>query len=359
MDTSDPDISFDNNGICNWCIEAEEKLPLFMLSKAESERRLDILVKDIKSKQTGQYDSIIGLSGGVDSSYLAYWAHRAGLKPLTVHFDNGWNSETAVSNIKKIIDKCGFDLETYMINWPEFRDLQRSFLKAGVIDIEMLTDHAIMASLRTIMKKHGISCVISGANYATEHGLPAAWVWPKGDWTNIKGIHKRFGTVALKTYPHSGIFSSIIAPALGLAGKIIQPLDLMSYSKERAMIELSNEFDWKYYGGKHYESIFTKFYQAYILPVKFGVDKRRSHLSCLIRTGEISKQSATEELSTPLYDEVSMQNDKSYVCKKLGFSESEFDRIMQEPPHAHNEYPTNQALRKIISALGKIFFSKK
>ena len=355
MDTSDPDIVFDAQGVCNWCLEAAERLSSFMLTGTQSERKLNNLIHAIQAEQRGKYDSILGLSGGVDSSYLAYWAYKAGLHPLTVHFDNGWNSEIAVSNIRKIVEVCGFDLQTYVINWQEFKDLQRSFLKAGVVDVEMLTDHAIMAALRRIMKQHRIRYILSGTNYATEHGLPPSWVWPKNDWINIRGIHRRFGIGALKTFPHVGFIEDLVFRGLKLGGKIVQPLDYMSYSKKEAIAKLSEEFDWRYYGGKHYESLFTKFYQAYILPTKFGIDKRRSHLSCLIRTGEITREEAIKELAEPLYDEVSLREDKTYICKKLSFSEAEFNALMQKAPHCHSDYPSGQALRLRITKLARKF----
>ena len=359
MDTSDPDIVFDDNGVCNWCLEADERLSSFMLKGTQSEIKLSNLIAAIKSERRGKYDSVVGLSGGVDSSYIAYWAYKAGLNPLTVHFDNGWNSEIAVSNIKNIVDVCGFDLQTYVINWQEFKDLQRSFLKAGVVDIEMLTDHAIMAALRKIMKQHRIKYVLSGANYATEHGLPRSWVWPKNDWRNIRGIHKKFGNSPLKTFPHIGTVEDLIFHGLKLGGKIVQPLDYMSYSKKEAMSILSKELGWRYYGGKHYESLFTKFYQAYILPTKFGIDKRRSHLSCLIRTGEIVKQDALQELTKPLYEEASLREDKAYVCKKLGFSEEEFNALMQDAPHSHAEYPSDKALRLRLVNMARKFLPQR
>jgi len=359
MDTSDPDIAFDANGVCNWCLEADERLSSFMLTSTQSKKKLSDLIAAMKSEKRGKYDSIVGLSGGVDSSYLAYWAYKTGLHPLTVHFDNGWNSEVAVSNIRKIVDVSGFDLQTYVINWQEFKDLQRSFLKAGVVDIEMLTDHAIMAALRKIMKQHRIKYILSGTNYATEHGLPPTWVWPKNDWINIRSIHKRFGTGPLKSFPHIGFVEDLIFRSLKLGGKIVQPLDYMSYSKKEAMATLSKELDWRYYGGKHYESLFTKFYQAYILPTKFGIDKRRSHLSCLVRTGEIIKQDALRELAEPLYDETSLREDKAYVCKKLGFSDEEFNAIMQNEPHSHSDYPSGQALRLRMVNIARKFLPQR
>lgn len=355
MDTTDPDIRFDSEGICNWCLEAEARLPSFTFTPEESLRQTSYLVDKIKGAKSAPYDSVIGLSGGVDSSYLALWAKDQGLNPLAVHFDNGWNSEISVSNIKKIIDYCEFDLQTYVINWHEFRDLQRSFLKAGVVDIEILTDHAITAALRKLMKVNGIKYILSGANYSTEHGLPSAWVWPKYDWSNIQSIHKMYGEVKLKTYPHFTFFQGALESGLKLGGENYQPLDLMTYRKGMAMSDLSERVGWRYYGGKHYESVFTKFYQAYILPKKFGIDKRRSHLSCLIRNGEISKTEAEDELNQPLYTEAELKHDRQYVCKKLGFTLEEFEVLMSSRPVAHDSFSSSVPLRRWLGKLAKNF----
>src|SRR5262245_44157516 len=200
-DTSDHEIPFDAAGGCNHRREADRLLP--MLRRRAVPGALDALATRIQAAGKGQeYDSIIGLSGGVDSSYAAHLAKQMGLRPLAVHFDNGWNAELAVQNIQRIVEGCGFDLETYVINWPEFRDLQRAFFKASVVDIEMITDHAILAAMTSLAERHGIRFVISGVNIATEHGLPTSWAWSKEDWTNIKAIHARFGTVPLRTFPH-------------------------------------------------------------------------------------------------------------------------------------------------------------
>ena len=244
---------------------------------------------------------ITGLSGGVDSSYAAYLAHRLGLRALAVHFDNGWNAELAVENIQRVVEGCGFDLQTYVINWPEFRDLQRAFLKASVIDIEMLTDHAIRAALVKLADDHGIRFVVGGSNVATEHGMPQAWVWSKGDWTNIKAIHQRFGSVPLKTFPHLTRRRALGIQTFGRGVEFVEPLNLMAYRRDEAAATLTREFAWREYGGKHHESVFTRFYQSYILPTKFGVDKRRVHLSDRIRNGELSRDQAIEALAQPWY----------------------------------------------------------
>jgi len=359
MDTiADPDITFNTEGICNYCKEAEQYIPKFKFSNEEAAENIRNLTNKVKAEQTGKYDSIIGLSGGVDSSYVALLAKRMGLNPLCVHFDNGWNSEIAVNNIKKIINVTGFDLHTYVIDWPEFKDLQRSFFKAGVIDIEMLTDHAIMATMFKLRAKNKIRYVLSGTNYLTEHGMPPSWVWNKSDLKNIKDIQKKFGTKKIKAFPTTSILKMIFIEKYGIGGIYAEPLNMINYNKKEAMQELENEFGWQYYGGKHYESVFTKFYQAYVLPVKFKVDKRKVHLSALIRNGEITREFAIAELQKELYKPEELRKDKEYVLKKLDFTETQFDSIMKEAPQRHQNYATETTFINNIASLKRKMFRR-
>ena len=359
MDTSDPDIIFDAKGVCNYCRDANQKLPYYTFTEEKEKENIKELSTKIKSQRKGKYDSILGLSGGVDSSYVAYLAMEMELNPLCVHFDNGWNSNIAVKNIRKIIDITGFDLQTYVIDWPEFRDLQRAFFKAGVIDIEMLTDHAIFASLFRIRRDHNIKTVLSGTNYATEQSLPTSWAWPKMDLRNIKSIHRRFGNLKLKSYPTMSSFFWAIMRRFGIGGVFEEPLNKINYRKDNAIKVLTESFDWQYYGGKHYESVFTKFYQAYILPTKFGVDKRKMHFSDLIRNGEIEKEEVLLELEKPLYDPEELRRDKLFILKKLGFSEDEFDHLMSQKPKPHDFYPTDRSTMRILSTIGKSIFGSR
>lgn len=356
MDSSDRHIVFEDDGVCNYCHESLPILQKYLYTKRSEKENLERLANKIKKGSTGEYDSIIGLSGGVDSSYVAYLAWKMGLNPLCVHFDNGWNSEIAVSNIKSIIETCGFDLSTYVIDWPEFRDLQRAFIRAGVIDIEMLTDHAIYAALFRIRRKYRIRYVLSGTNYATEHAMPKDWSWAKQDLRNIKAIQNRFGEKKIKSFPTMNSIRWLLIRFLGLGGTFVEPLNKIRYRKLDAMKNLENEIGWRYYGGKHYESVFTKFYQAYILPEKFAVDKRKTHWSALIRNGEISRNDALLELKKPLYDPIDLQRDKEFVLKKLGFSETEFDSMMQEKPRRHDEFPTDRVYMDPVLNLGKFIF---
>jgi N-acetyl sugar amidotransferase len=350
MDTTDPDIQFDAQGVCNHCRRHDARMSAVPFRQPDAEARLQGIAARIKASKRGKYDSIMGLSGGVDSSYVALLAKRLGLNPLAIHFDNGWNSELAVKNIEHIVRKLDIDLETYVIDWEEFRDLQRSFFKANVIDIELVTDQAIFACMYRLAASHGIRYILAGSNVATESVMPRKWLHMKWDLRNMRAIHKRFGTLPLKSFPTLSIWKMGYFRYL----RGIQTIDLLNYvpyDKTHTMQTLERELGWKYYGGKHYESQFTKFYQAHILPVKFNVDKRRCHFSNLILNGEISRDQALEALHAPLYDPNDLERDKSYVLKKLGFSRAEFDEYLAAPPVSHDHYPSHARIAERLLEL--------
>ncbi|MCB9173550.1 MAG: N-acetyl sugar amidotransferase [Flavobacteriales bacterium] len=337
---ADPYITFDKDGICNYYHEYYIKEKKHVKKGQEG---IDFYNKKIdeikKSGKNNKYDCILGLSGGVDSSYLAYLAKKDGLNPLVVHFDNGWNSELAVKNIESIVSNLGFDLYTYVINWEEFKDIQLAYIKASVIDIEAITDHAIIATLYKLAAKHKIKYFLSGFNIVTEGILPKAWVFNKQDAENIKSIHKTYGTIPLKTFPFLDAFKKrYYSVALNIES--VPLLNYISYNKADVKQILINELNWKDYGGKHYESVFTRFYQGFILPEKFKVDKRKAHLSTLICSGQISKEKAVQELKEPICDAEQLSIDKDYVLKKLGFNDQEFDAIMKMPTRSHLEFKT-------------------
>jgi len=355
MDESDTDIEFDDLGVCNHCIEAERLLPKYMGLAAENSE-VDSLIKKVRS-QKGDYDCLIGLSGGIDSSYVALLAKKWGLNPLCLHFDNGWNSDISVRNIRNIIKHTGFEYDTIIIDWPEFKSLQRAYLKAGVVDVEALTDHAIFASMIKIAKQEKIKFILSGTNYVTEHGMPGSWSWHKLDFRNILGINKKFGEVRrLRSYPSTSTLRWLLMRKFGLFLEFLEPLNLIPYNKDIAMQELKDEFEWEYYGGKHYESVFTKFYQAHILPTKFNIDKRRVHLSALIRIGQIDRGQAMVELSAPLYSEVALQRDLDFVSKKLDFSPADLQLMLEKAPVPHNVFQSDRfyidPLLKLAKFLG-------
>ena len=360
LDTTDKDITFDIDGRCSHCSEWLPRVQNLPQSTAETETNLDLIAKKLKLEGKGKrYDCMIGLSGGVDSSYIVYLAHKMNLRPLIVHFDNGWNSELAISNIEKIVKKCDFELTTLVVEWKEFRELQKAYLSASVIDIEVATDHAIIATMFQNARKYNIKYLLSGGNIATETGMPNKWTWPKKDLTNLKNIHRAFSTVPLKTYPTRSIWTDIFEKKFLSQVVDIRILDQIKYNKSEAIKMLEEQFGWQYYGGKHYESVFTKFYQAYILPTKFKIDKRLVHLSSLIRNGEMTRKDALEELELPLYVENIFLEDREYVLKKLEMSSAEFASIMKAEPIEHIEYGSDYINLNKLKWIYRILKNKK
>ena len=354
MDASDVDIVFDAAGICNHCHAAERLLPTVRFSEKESKSRLNAMRDQIVAAGRGKrYDCLLPLSGGVDSSFVAHIAQRMGLRPLAVHLDNGWNSKAAVSNIEKIVEKCGFDLNTCVIDWKEFRDLQRSFLKASVIDVEMITDHAITATIFQTARKFGIKTVLLGTNLATEHGLPRSWSWRKQDLRNIKAIHRQFGEVKLRSYPRLGM-SRYLYYWYGGAFKIMEPLNNVNYSNTEAIETLQRVFNWERYGDKHHKSVFTKFYQGHILPEKFGVDKRKLHYSDRIRNGECTREYAMEQLQKPVYTASELDAAREYVCRKLELTDAEFGEIMAAAPRQHLDFASEQGIVDALKGVANV-----
>lgn len=340
MDTTDPDISFDESGICNHCRDYAEVVKKYPLDDEKGRHILNSIVSRIKEEgKSKKYDCIIGVSGGVDSTYVAYKVKQLGLRPLAVHLDNGWNSELAVSNIEKVLNSLGIDLYTYVLDWEEFKNLQLSFLKASVPDVEIPTDHAIKAVLYKIAAKEGVRYIISGSNKSTESCGPSAWANGHSDWRYINSVNKKFGKLTLKSFPHYSIMSLGYYRFIKRI-KYISILDYMTYNKAEVMRALENELNWNYYGGKHYESIFTRFLQGYILPQKFNIDKRKSHLSSLICSGQMSRDEALLELEKDVYGGNNVEVDKEFVIKKLGLTREQFDNIMALPPKSYWDYPS-------------------
>jgi len=339
MDTSDPNISFDADGVCNHCKKADWMIDN-ILHDPHKEEKLNNLVSVIKyAGKDKPYDCIIGVSGGVDSTYVAYLVKNLGLRPLAVHLDNGWNTEVSIRNIKRTLEILNIDLFTYVIDWEEFKDLQIAFLKSSVPHAEHPTDHAIMAILHKVAKQQGVKYILRGSNISTESYGVKSWSGGQRDWKYIKCIHRRFGKIPLKTYPHISGFDIFINKYI-LHQQDIAILDYVTYVKEEAMEIIQYELDWTYYGGKHYESLFTKFFQAYILPEKFGFDKRRIHLSALIASGQITREQAIDEMKKELYSKPELKEDRMYVLKKLGLNEDEFKYIMYLPNKEFWDYPS-------------------
>lgn len=342
MDTSDPDITFDESGVCNHCHRYSEIAARRLPSPDDAERELQHVVTAIRAAGRGRpHDCLLGLSGGVDSSYVALLAKRLGLRPLAIHLDNGWDSETAVRNIERVLHALDFDLITHVVDWDEFRDLQLSFLRAGVVDLELLTDHAITALAFRVAKKHSLKYMLTGNNVVTEAVMPEAWAHRKSDLRNLKAIHGRFGNRPLRTLPTLSTLGVRWNQDV-LRLRSVPVLDLVPYNKAQAMAELARELGWQYYGGKHYESLFTRFYQAHILPTKFGIDKRRAHLSALINSGQTTREDALKALDAPLYDPALLATDKLYVSKKWQMTEDELDVLLAAPPISHFAYPSDE-----------------
>lgn len=341
---SDPDIVFDENGICNYYYEFKKEYSNNVYTGIDGVDKFVEIINKIKEEGKNKpYDCIMGLSGGVDSTYVAYLAKQHGLRPLAVHFDNGWNSELAVKNIENIVQKLGIDLHTFVINWEEFKDLQLAYLKASVIDIEAITDHAIFATLYRLAGEKGITYILSGTNVQTENTLPKSWIHPKTDHINIKAIHKLYGKIPLKTFPFMDAkVKRYYQQIKGVTS--VSVLNYQEYNKAQVKELIQKELNWRDYGGKHYESIWTRFYQGYILPKKFKVDKRKAHLSDLIFSNQITKAEALKELEKPIYPEEQFNIDFEFVLKKLGLSENEFDRIMKIPPRSHYEFDYEKAI---------------
>jgi N-acetyl sugar amidotransferase len=362
MDTiADLDITFDENGQSNYISRYFELIKTRVPEKQEAKTILDAMVARMKKDGEGkEYDCIIGVSGGVDSTYTAYYAKKIlGLRPLAMHMDNGWNSELAVSNIEKVLKKLDIDLYTHVLDWNEFKDLQKSFLYASTPDGEVPSDHAIWGALYRAADKHGIKWMISGTNIKTEGILPRSWAQGHLDWVFMKDVQHRFGSKKLKTFPKLTYLNLFYFLALKRIKKF-NLLDYIDYSKKDAMKVLTEQLGWVYYGGKHYESVYTRFFQGYILPLKFGIDKRKAHLSTLICSGEITRDQALDEIKKPPYpDEIMLKKDIEFVKKKLNLSDEEFTGIMQAPVKSYNDYSNQKAFMSFLMKIYSFVFHHK
>ncbi len=354
MDTSDKEIYFDEKGVCNHCYQHERLDKLLVPKGADASKQLSELIERIKKKGQGKkYDCIIGLSGGVDSTYVALLVKKLGLRPLAVHLDNGWNSELAVKNVENIVTKLGIDLFTIVIDWEEFRELQLAYLRAGVVDLEATSDHAIFASMYKLAKQNDVSFIISGTNVATESIMPKSWYYTrKDDLTNLKDIHSKFGSgLKLKTFPTQG-FLKLLYFNLFHKLESVAILNYVPYIKSEIKEIIKAELGWRDYGGKHHESLITKFYQCYILPQKFGIDKRRAHLSDLVCANQLTRDEALLEVQKPLYASATeLEKDIEYIVKKFGISRTEFEAIMNAEPKRHEDFKTDKWMRDFFYKL--------
>ncbi|GAM97937.1 putitive LPS biosynthesis protein [alpha proteobacterium U9-1i] len=343
MDTSDPEIEFDEEGVCNHCHDYERRLAAEVFPGSVGRQQLAKVVAQIKREGEGKkYDCILGLSGGVDSTYVAYVTKQLGLRPLAVHLDNGWNSEISVRNIENVVTKLEIDLHTEVLDWEEFRRLQVAFLKASTPDSEIPTDHAIISVLYRLAAQHKVRWIMDGSNIVTEIMVPATWSHGHSDWGYIKHLNDNCGGVELKTYPHYDYYDYMVRfPHIDRIERF-PLLNYIDFNKLEAMEIMKRELDWTPYGGKHYESIYTRFYQGYILPKKFGFDKRRSHLSCLVANKRISRDQALVEIQQPALSEEMEREDRVFVTKKLGLTEAEFEQIMNAERRTFWDYPSSE-----------------
>ena len=347
MDTTVADIVFNSDGVCNYCEDFLTRCVHVLREDPEAKaRRLANLVTRVKERGRGRaYDCAVGVSGGVDSSWVLVQCVRLGLRPLAVHMDNGWNSELAQNNIANLVRSLGVDLYTHVIDWEEYRGLMQAFFDAGVIDVELLYDNAMLAVNYRQASKHGVHYMLSGANMATE-GMPMAkgWNWFKMDKVNIHAIARKFGKVRIETFPSLGILDYLYYECIGRI-HWIQFLDYLPYNKFEALAELEAKYGYKQYPYKHYESVFTRFYQGYILPRKFGVDKRLLHLSTLIISGQMTREDAVKGLQgIPYPSEREQEEDIVYFLKKMGWTRQQLADYISRPEVPHDQYASEKPL---------------
>jgi len=357
MDTSDPLIEFDGAGQCNHCRIYHDtvfRLPRF---QPRADSAIAEMVKETRTLSAGgRYDCVIGVSGGVDSTYLAYYVKRVlGLNPLAVHMDNGWNSELAVSNIERMISELQIDLHTEVLDWREFSSLQLAFLKASTPDSEIPTDHAISATLYSVALDKGIPTIIFGNNLVTESVHPRSWSYGHQDWIYIKGLNRAFGGTPLRSYPHTSLWRYFyLFKVKKLRAQRL--FDYIPFDRSEVEALITRELGWRPYGAKHFESVYTKFFQGYLLPQKFGFDKRRAHMSSLVCAGQMTRDQALRALQAPALDPEEVPAMLDYVAKKLRISRAELDAICTQPPKRYKDYPNSE--NSILVRLAKRVYKR-
>jgi len=349
MDSTISGISFSAQGICNFCLEYEH-----LAQKPSNTLHAEKIIESIRKQGKGKlYDCIAAVSGGADSSFMLHQLVKTGLRPLAVHYDCGWNTLEATQNIKKLVDKLNIELYTYVVNWEEFRDVQLAYLRAGVIDLEIPTDHSFNAALYKVAALHGIRTIITGQNRVTEYYMPKAWVHDKNDAINLLDIYRKFGNgKQLKTFPLLTLWSKFYYYNL-LQIRSIYLLNYMDYPKSEALELLRTEYGWAPLWVKHGENVWTRFYQCFILPTRFGVDKRKAHLSNLVASGQMSRKEALKALEEPIYSG-DLRADREYVLKKFEINKQEFHEFMCQPIREHSQFRTEEAWKMAYTKLRRM-----
>lgn len=359
MDTTDSQITFDENGVCDHCNGFKnDTLPNWHPNDAGKEM-FRKQVEEIKASGKGKpFDCIMGMSGGLDSSFLLHLAvSEFNLRPLVFHVDGGWNTDIAVNNIQMLVDGLGLDLYTEVINWEEMKDFQLAFFKSGVPHLDIPQDHAFIATLYHFANKHNIKYILNGGNYATECVRnPKEWLYYGTDMAQLRDIHRQFGTRPLNTYPFSSILFHKVYLRYFKGVKVIKPLNYLPYTKENAIKVLSEKYGWRPYPQKHFESRFTRFYEGYWLPTRFGYDTRRVQYSSLILTGQMTRDEALALLEKPAYDPATIDEDFEYIATKLGISVDEFRHYHTQPLKTYRDYKNQEWLfdlgAKVLKTLG-------
>lgn len=347
MDSSDSQIVFDEHGVCDHCDGFKRDVAPNWHPDEQGKAMFRAAVEKIKREGEGKpFDSIIGMSGGLDSSYLLHLAvSEFGLRPLVFHVDGGWNTDIAVNNIQMLVDKLGLDLYTEVINWEEMRDFQLAFFKSGVPHLDIPQDHAFVATLYHFANKHNIKYILNGGNYATECVRnPLEWLYYGTDMAQIRDIHRRFGARELKTYPFSSILFHKVYLRYIRGVQVVKPLNWLPYTKDIAIKTLSEKYGWRPYPQKHFESRFTKFYEGYWLPTRFGYDTRRVQFSSLILTGQMTREEALEKLKQPAYDPNTINEEFAYIATKLGIRVEELRGYHTMPLKTYKDYRNQEWL---------------
>lgn len=359
MDTTDSAIQFDSNGVCDHCHSFDKDVFPNWHTDERGRRELDKIVQKIKKDGLNRdFDCIMGMSGGADSSYMLHVAVKElGLRPLVFHVDGGWNSQIAVNNIHVMIEKLGLDLFTEVINWEEMKDFQLSYFKAGVPNIDVPQDHAFIATLYNFADKHKIKYILNGGNFSTECVRnPKEWLYFGTDMAQIRDIRRKFGTRPLKTYPFSSVLRHKFYLRYVRGVEVIKPLNYIPYIKSEAMKMLEKEYGWQPYPQKHFESRFTKFFEGYWLPKKFGYDTRKVQYSSLILTGQMTRDEALEKLLTPAIPEGEARQEFEYIANKLDISIEELQKYFNSQNKTHNDYRNQEWLfsfgSKVLKSLG-------